>query len=102
MPNLERLYIEYNNLESFPNLNAFTTLQQLYLKGNSLTNVGDRSILKQNVGFRKIHLQNNDFTKVDNLLEVADSLTSSGLHFHLNGNNLECNVNMCWMKHMSL
>ena len=41
MPNLERLYIEYNNLESFPDLNVFTTLQQLYLKGNSLTNVGE-------------------------------------------------------------
>ena len=84
MPNLERLYMEYNNLESFPNLNAFTTLQQLYLKGNSLTNVGNLSILKQNMGLWKIHLQHNAFTTVDNLLEVADSLTSSALHVHLN------------------
>ena len=102
LPNLERLFIEYNNLESFPDLHAFTTLHQLYLKGNSLTNVGNLSILKQNVGLWKIHLQHNDFTTVDNLLEVAHSLTSSGLHVHLNGNNLECNVDMCWMKHMSL
>ena len=102
MSNSERLYIEYNNLESFPDLHAFTTLQQLYLKGNSLTNVGNLSILKQNMGLWKIHLQHNDFTTLDNLLEVADSLTSSALHVHLNGNNLECNSDMCWMKHMSL
>ena len=102
MPNLERLYIEYNNLESFPDLNAFTTLQQLYLKGNSLADVGNLSILKQNVDLWKIHLQHNDFTTVDNLLEVADSLTFSGLHVHLNGNDLECNLDMRWMKHMSL
>ena len=102
MPNLERLYMEYNNLESFPDLNAFTTLQQLYLKGNSLTNVGNLSILEQNVDLWKIHLQHNDFTTVDNMLKVADSLTSSGLRVHLNGNDMECNVDMCWMKHMSL
>ena len=102
MPNLERLYMEYTNLDSFPDLDSFTTLQQVHLKGNFLTNVGNLSILKQNMGLSKISLQHNAFTSVDNLLEVVDSLTSSELHVHLNGNNMECSVDMCWMKHMSL
>ena len=102
MPNLERLYLDNSGIRNLPNLTALSNLRHLSLKGNLLNDVYDFDSLKYNTNLETLYLNENDFETLDNLLELADPLISSSLDVYLNGNNLKCDVKMCWMKHMPL
>ena len=102
MPNLEILYMDNSDIRILPNLTVLSSLKHLSLKGNLLKDLYDLNSLKYNTILEHLYLNENDMKTSDNLLKLADSLTSSSLDVYLNGNNLECNVNMCWMKYMSL
>ena len=89
-------------IRSLPNLTVLSNLKYLSLKGNLLNDPYDLDSLKYNTKLEELYLNENDISTSDNMLKLADSFTSSSLDVHLNGNNLECNVNMCWTKYMSL
>ena len=104
MPRLELLYLHNTRLETFPNITAFTQLRLLHLQGNFLTKIqiSDVSSLKQNTRLENVYLNYNRLTTLPNLLEVAADISSVAVRFYVKGNNLECDVNMCWMKYLSL
>ena len=104
IPNLQLLYLPNTRLETFPNITPFTQLRLLHLQGNFLTEIkiSDVSALKQNTRLENVYLNYNRVTTLPNLLNVADAISSLAVHFHVKGNNLECDVNMCWMKYLSL
>ena len=104
IPNLQLLYLHNTRLETFPNITPFTQLRLLHLQGNFLTEIkiSDVSALKQNTRLENVYLNYNRVTTLPNLLNVADAISSLAVHFHVKGNNLECDVNMCWMKYLSL
>ena len=104
MPQLELLYLHYTRLETFPNITAFTQLRLLHLQGNFLTKIqiSDVSSLKQNTRLENVYLNYNRLTTLPNLLEVAADISSVAVRFYVKGNSLECDVNMCWMKYLSL
>ena len=102
MPKLEILHMDNSDIRSLPNLTVLSNLKHLSLKGNFLNDPYDLDSLKYNTKLEELYLNENDIRTSDNMLKVAESLASSSLDVHLHGNNLECNVNMCWMKYMSL
>ena len=102
MPNLVRLDMDNSEIRSLPNLTALSNLRHISLKSNQLKDLNDLDSLKYNTRLGKLYLNENDLGTVDNLLKLADSLTSSSLDVYLSGNNLECGIDMCWMKYMSL
>ena len=102
MPNLEILSMGNVTMTSFQDFTSLLSLGELYLQDNSLTSLGDTSGLIPNKQLSVLNLENNQFVSIENLLEIADDLTSTSLEVFLQGNNLICDASMCWMKYMSL
>ena len=102
MPNLEILSMGNVSMTSFQDFTALSSLRELYLQDNSLTSLGDTSGLILNKQLSVLNLENNQFVSIENLLEIADDLTSTSLEVFLQGNNLLWDASMCWMKYMNI
>ena len=102
MPNLEILSMGNVSMTSFQDFTALSSLTEIYLQDNSLTSFGSTSGLILNKQLSVLNLENNQFVSIENLLEIADNLTSTSLEVFLQGNNLICDASMCWMKYMNL
>ena len=102
MPNLEILSMGNVTITSFQDFTSLLSLGELYLQDNSLTSLGDTSGLILNKQLSVLNLQSNQFVSIENLLEIADDLTSTSLEVFLQGNNLICDASMCWMKYMNI
>ena len=102
MPNLEILSMGNVSMTSFQDFTALSSLTEIYLQDNSLTSLGDTSGLILNKQLSVLNLENNQFVSIENLLEIADDLTSTSLEVFLQGNNLLCDASMCWMKYMTV
>ena len=102
MPNLEILSMGNVSMSSFQDFTALSSLTEIYLRDNSLTSLGDTSGLILNKELSVLNLENNQFVSIENLLEIADDLTSTWLEVFLQGNNLLCDASMCWMKYITV
>ena len=104
MPSLQTLNMRYTTLQVFPNLSAFTELRTLDLQGNKITEIGgqDLAYIKQNTRLYYINLSHNRLYTIGNLQEIAEFIISTSLKIKLNGNSFQCDVNMCWIRNMTL
>ena len=102
MPNLEILSMGNVSMTSFQDFTGISSLTEIYLQENSITSLGETTGLILNKQLSVLNLENNQFISIENLLEIADNLTSTSLEVFLQGNSFTCNASMCWMKYMNL
>ena len=100
MPNLQELQIYAMNLKTFPNIHLLEKLTRLWAHKNSFQSTGLLKNLKAMKRLSLLNLSQNNLSSVVNFVQLAETVTSSELTVYLQHNNIDCNVDICWMKYM--
>ena len=100
MQNLEEVHIEQMDLNKFPNIQMLPKLTTLWAQRNSFQSMRSTSNMEGIKKLTHINLAKNDLSSVVNFVKLVETVASSKLSVNLQENNLNCNVDICWMKYV--
>ena len=101
MPQLRILRVDNMTLKSFPNLNSLKKLTEIWAQRNLFESLGPTSNVKESRNLNKIYLNRNNLSSIINIVQLAETITSSTLKVYLGNNKIKCDADICWMKYMN-